>query len=193
MTEAADLADLVRTHGLALLLILSIIEGPIVTVLAAYLASQGLLPIGWVVAVAILGDVLGDILLYGIGRAGLAGVKTGRLRKFGVDPGTLGRLADLYRARGVQLLILAKLTHSAGAAAILGAGAARMAIPPFLAANLAAGVPKVLILALIGWEFGAASQEIQDWIMLLSAVVLVLLAVLAIAVWLKRRRTQNDA
>src|SRR5258708_12893626 len=46
---------------------ISIVEGPIVTVLGGFLASMGQLSVLWVFVVVVLGDLVGDSLYYFLG------------------------------------------------------------------------------------------------------------------------------
>lgn len=90
----------------------------------------------------------------------------------------------------MRVLILAKLTHAAGFAALIGAGAARMRFWPFLLANLLASVPKSLFFVAIGYLFGEAHEAIGEWLTIASAVMLVLVAG-GIMIWLRRRRARS--
>ena len=71
MSTGTEITSLISNHGLAILAPLSIIEGPIVTVIAAYLARQGLLVLWQVAICVIIGDLLGDLLYYSVGRGAL--------------------------------------------------------------------------------------------------------------------------
>ena len=59
MTQDAVL-HLMQAHGLWLVGPMAVIEGPIVTVIAAYLAKLGYMNIWAVYAVCVLGDLIGD-------------------------------------------------------------------------------------------------------------------------------------
>ena len=54
---------LIQAYGLWILAPFAILEGPIVTILAAYLAQRGFLPVIGVYLVCIGGDLVGDALL----------------------------------------------------------------------------------------------------------------------------------
>ena len=88
MIVDADLSNLISNHGIAILAPLALIEGPIVTVIAAFLAREGLLALWQVVACVILADVAGDVLHYGVGRGVLAwrGPRTPRSRSAAMRP-----------------------------------------------------------------------------------------------------------
>jgi membrane protein DedA with SNARE-associated domain len=54
---------ILQTDGLLLLFPLAVVEGPIVTVIAAYLASLGYLNIFAVFAVVVAADLVGDSIM----------------------------------------------------------------------------------------------------------------------------------
>ena len=62
---------LIAKNGLAIVAPIAVLEGPIVTVIAAWLASRGLLDVWSVSVVVILADLFGDVLFYALGRWGL--------------------------------------------------------------------------------------------------------------------------
>ena len=63
MTLHPDIAALVTAYGLIVLTPLAIVEGPIVTIIAASLAGQGLLSLKAVFVCVVLADLVGDSLL----------------------------------------------------------------------------------------------------------------------------------
>jgi membrane-associated protein len=174
MTSGADLMTLLTSHGIGLLIPLAIIEGPIVTVIAAWLASLGLLDLRQVIVVVIIADLAGDGLLYLLGRFGLGLIPPALQKRLGVSQRRLVRLVRAFRNKGVKLLILGKLTHAAGFAILIAAGAARMPFAAFMGANLAATVPKSLVLVGLGYAFGAAYSQISNGIYWASLAILAL-------------------
>lgn len=185
MIAGADVSDLISNHGIAILAPLAVIEGPIVTVIAGWLVRQGLLVPWQVVACVILADVAGDVIHYAIGRGALGWLPARLRARLGVTDDRLACLAAVYETRGPRVLIIAKLTHAAGFAALVGAGAAHMRLWPFVLANFAAAVPKTLFLVAIGYLFGGAQDAIDQWISVGSAVILLGLGA-ATLVWLRR-------
>lgn len=178
--------QLIQTHGLLLLAPLSVLEGPIVTVIAGYLASLGLLNTAGALAVVIAGDLVGDAVLYLVGRKGIKRLPQRWRDRLGLDADRVEALKDHFGARGGRTLVIGKLTHSAGAAILVAAGAARMPPGAFLWWNFLATLPKSAAFLALGYAFGAAYAQIDAWIFRVS---LVLLAVLAVAgvVWWRRR------
>jgi membrane protein DedA with SNARE-associated domain len=149
--EGEAIRALLQEQGLAILFVLALIEGPIVTVIAGALAGRGVFDPLAVLAVALLGDVLGDALLYAMGRFCPSLAR----RLFGLRAQREAvALQDLFARRGGWLLVIGKLTHVAGFAVILTAGFARMPPGAFLAFTVMAALPKVMALAGAGWVFG---------------------------------------
>ena len=159
-----EMQHVLAVYGYAALLPLTTIEGPAVTVFAGFLAAQGLFNVAGVYAVAVLGDLIGDVLYYAVGRwasgrwtaqppahrpiADRQGRWAARLHR------RVSVLGPQIRTRAGAMLLFGKLTHSAGFAVLLAAGAARVDLPRFLAFNLLGTLPKVLVLVLLGYWFG---------------------------------------
>lgn len=153
MTQA-EIGQLIHEHGLWITFLLTVIEGPVVTITAAALAAKGLLNAPLVLLAACLGDLVGDIILYGIGRASprltrrLAGpqAKTVLTRA--------EKLRDVMHGKPWQILLVGKLTHIFGFVAILAVGVARVPFGLFVLISTVATLPKVAILFATGYAFG---------------------------------------
>ena len=159
---------LLQEQGLAILFVLALIEGPIVTVIAGALAGRGVFDPLAVLVVALAGDVAGDILLYAAGRfcPDLARRLFGRRM-----PIEAVGVRDLFARQGGWLLVIGKLTHVAGFAVILTAGFARMRLGPFLGYSLLAALPKVMALAGAGWVFGLTVPVGEPGLGVLGAIL----------------------
>lgn len=182
MFTPEDALHLITRNGLWVMAPIAVVEGPIVTVVAAWLASLGLLRLPAVIAVAIVADLLGDALLYALGRSAPQ-----RLRaRLGLRQDRLARLSQHFDRRGASTLVLGKLTHSAGAAVLVAAGMARMPFGAFLWWNLVATLPKSLAFVALGWSLGGAHARIGEWIS--TGSLLLLAGLLAVGAVLWRRR-----
>jgi membrane protein DedA with SNARE-associated domain len=184
MIDLSTLQQIIEAHGLALLFPLAVLEGPIVTVVAAWLARLGFMNIVAVYVVCVVSDLLGDAIYYALGRHGLPLRWQQRL---GLTPQRRRTLKTQFRARGARILVIGKLTHSAGMAVLLAAGASRMPFGPFLLWNFLATLPKTLFFLLIGYVFGGASNRVDGWIGNVSLLLLALI-VAGAALWLIRHR-----
>lgn len=185
MTQAA-ITLLLQEHGLQILFGLTLIEGPIATVVAATLASKGYLNPWLVCGIAILGDIAGDLVLYGIGR--FCPVIVRPMLRSGGLPGAAGGggIKVAFRQQGAQLLILGKLTHVAGFAVILAAGGARMGLGRFILLSVIATVPKVLVLVGIGYGFDRCFAVAGLGQIFGIVIAVCLLAALCLTSWRRR-------
>lgn len=190
MNAESELLSLISQHGIAVLAPIAVLEGPVVTLIAAWLASLGALVLWQVLICVILADLAGDCALYGLGRYGHSLLPARWQIKVGLTRRRLQRLSRAYRDKGGKILIIGKLTHAAGFALLIGAGAARMPFGRFLAANMVATVPKSLALTAVGYLAGAAYGQIANGIYWLS---LALIALLALALLARHRRREAAA
>lgn len=187
MTFTTDaLLQLIRADGLLLLFPLAVLEGPIISVLAGWLVRLGYLPLWWTFGVLILADLVGDGVLYAVGRAGNGFLPRGWRSRLGLSEARIAQVADHFRAHGGWTLIGAKLTHSFGFAALVAAGAARMPFPAFLWFNLVGTVPKTLFFLMIGYAVGQAHVNVNAWIGWVSLAIAIL-GVAALSHWLWKR------
>ena len=175
----------ISSYGYAALFLAALVEGPMATVFGAILASQGLLHIGGVYGVAVAGDLVGDILVYGVGMSGRATHSlVGRRFNLSRYPRFTPLLAQ-FRTRPGRVLVTAKLTHAAGFLVLLSAGAARIPFWRFLGFNLLATLPKSGVLVLLGFFAGEAWHRIDLWLWVFSCSFLVLFGI-AFIVYLRR-------
>ncbi len=130
-------------HGSALILPLSIIEGPVVSVVTGLLSADGYFAWYWALPLLICGDLLGDLLYYGAGRLG-----RGMRRR--VSPPLRLALAG----NATRILLIGKWTHSLGCLVLIGSGVMRVPLARFVLVNLVATVPKSGLLFGVGYFIG---------------------------------------
>ncbi len=188
--DSGTVVSVISTYGIALLAPVAVLEGPIVSVVAGYLSHIGLLPLWQVIVVVILADVVGDCILYGLGRGMLKWLPARWREKVGVSDARLEMLAQTFREKGAKVLVVGKLTHAAGFAILLGAGAARMRFDVFVLANLLATIPKSILLVAIGYVFGSQHERIAEYLSTGSIMILAAFAVV-LGVWYWRRRAAS--
>ena len=178
----------VSSHGATILLPLAIIEGPIVTVLAGYASRLGVFQVPLAFFIVVLGDLIGDTLLYLLGRRGLGRIPPNWMARLGLAPERVTALSVHFAEKGGRTLILAKITHSAGAAVLVAAGLARMPFWRFMWYNLMGTVPKSAVLLALGYVLGEAATQLGPTITEGSMIMLALIAVGGAAWWFWPRK-----
>lgn len=190
MVSLDSIVGLIQTYGLWLLFLLAIVEGPIVTVIAAYVAALGKLDIYAVYVVLVIADLVGDTAYYYIGRFGPGWLPKRWQAKLGMNAQRQRDLEQHFDGHGGKTLVIGKLTQSAGLFILIAAGASKMPLAKFLLFNLIATLPKTLALILVGYSLGYAYKTIDSYLFRASIIVLVLMVIAAL-VWIlfKRRKS----
>jgi membrane protein DedA with SNARE-associated domain len=176
---------LLTEYGSALILPLSVIEGPIVTVVTGFLSQQGYFTWVWAVILLVCGDLIGDVLYYWIGRGGgprLAGIA----RRVGLHSDVPDELRHELTEHSTRMLIIGKWTHSIGCLVLIGSGMLHLPLPRFLLINLLATVPKTGALFAFGYYASSYFPRIEQHA-ILATVLLATIGVAAIALVFRRR------
>lgn len=185
-----NIPQLITTHGLAILAPLSILEGPVVSIIAGWLVSLSLLQPLPVFVFLVAGDMIGDCALYYAGRNARVDRWPVVGRFLRVRRATLVPLIRRFRDSSVRILIIGKLTHAAGFAVLLAAGAARVPFRTFFFVNLLTTIPKCLVFLALGYGFGAAHARLASWLSWGSALVVMGLVAAVAGWWWHRYRQQ---
>lgn len=188
MIDHATLVTMMSTYGMWVLTPLAVIEGPIVTVIAGYLANRQILSLWQVIPCVIAADMLGDTLMYFLGRLALGSLGPKWRGRLGLTSQRLYSLMRGFRRNGIRILVAAKLTHAAGFAALTAAGAARMPFITFLLANTLAGIPKCLFFVALGYLFGSAYETIAKWLSGEAALLMLVLTLGLVTFFFVRHR-----
>ena len=189
MTGQQILSDL-QAHSLVWLFLIAIVEGPLVTVAAGWLARLGDVNLGAAFAALILADLVGDMALYSIGRTSHGRLPARVRRWLRITEENLARLALHFRHKGGRTLLIGKITHSLGFAVLVAAGVGRMNIPAFLFWNLLGTVPKTLFFLALGYVLGHAFGSVEYWLGRATVLLLVLLIAAGLG-WLVWRRGRS--
>ena len=168
-----------------LFFLLSIIEGPIVTIIGAFLVSIGYLHILPLYILAVLGDLVGDLIHYAIGHFSKKRfTRTGTL--FGISKEKILKVESHFGDHGGKTIFFGKISHSLGFVILVAAGLVGMPLGEFLFYNLLGTLPKSLVLIGIGYYFGSAYQSIDSYITYIGMGLFIILIV-GIGIWYIRK------
>ena len=191
MIDQSQLQSLIQVYGLWLLAPLAVLEGPIVTMLAGYLVKLGLLSAPATFVVCVLGDLIGDVAIYSMGRFGPKTLPARWQLKLGLRKSRRVGLREHFDTMGGRTLLLGKLTHSAGAAVLFAAGTGKMPIAPFLLYNLIGTLPKTALFLTLGYFLGYAADQLSDYVLYVSLVITAV-AAMALYFFHCKRRTPTE-
>lgn len=151
------------TYKYLILLPITIIEGPIITVIAGFLASLNILGLFTTYAVVVFGDVVGDLLYYGIGYWGRENFIARWGKYIGLSLERVKAMENQFKKRGKSILIWGKISHVFGAVILVSAGIVKVNLKDFILFNFFATLPKSVILLLVGYYFGQAYVRINKY------------------------------
>ncbi len=151
-------------YGYIPLLLFSIIEGPIVTVIAGFLSSTNHYSFLIAYCVVVTGDLLGDSIIYTMGRHYSKGNIPFWLRWVGVTKDRVEIVSKNFDEHPKKIFFTGKITHGGGFAVLFGAGVVKFPFIRFLFYNFLFTIVKSGILIVIGFYFGKAYIHIQHYI-----------------------------
>lgn len=166
---------------------LTIVEGPIVMVIAGLLSSLGALDLLITFGVVIAGDLTGDIIYYSIGRWGRENFINRWGKYIGLNIKRVKEMELQFKKRGKLLLIWGKISHVFGAIILVSAGISKIKFKDFVLFNFIASLPKTTILLLIGFYFGQAYVRINKYFDYTVIIMFSLGAAAIIVYWLIKK------
>lgn len=169
--------EFLRHWGYFIMLPLMIIEGPVVTIISAMLASLGAFNIFIVLIFSIAGDMIGDIILYGLGhKYGMAFVR-GFGKYMGITEKLVLRMEKYFVNHGGKTIFAVKSTTGLCWATFVAAGIVKMDFKKFVRYSFLGGIVWSSFLVAMGYFYGYLWREIKqtiEWIgwVIFSAVIL---------------------
>lgn len=162
--SSVELLNSISLWGYPLMLLLMILEGPIVTMIAAYLASMGMFNIFTVFFLSMAGDVIGDVILYLIGFVGgrPALLKAEKFLK--IKHSIVERIRRRFQKSGPRIIFYVKTTTGLCWITFLLAGAVKMSFKKFLFYSVLGGIVWSGALTATGFFFGFAAEQINQYI-----------------------------
>ena len=156
--------EFLRHYGYWAMLPLMTIEGPVVTLVSAMLASLGAFFWPWVLILSILGDIIGDVILYFIGyKYGMHFVrKIGK--HIGITESLVLKMEKYFQRHGGKTIFAVKSTTGLCWAAFTAAGIVKMDFKKFLKYSFLGGIVWSGSLVAMGYFYGYLWKSIKEYI-----------------------------
>lgn len=187
MPSLEHILFLLGTYQYLFLFPLVVVEGPIATVLAGFLASVGQLNLLLTYGVIVVADVTGDSLYYAFGRYGGRKFIERWGRFVGIKMQAVERMEKHFKQHAGKTLVIGKVTHAVGAVVLVAGGIAKVPFWKFVWYNLLPTIPKSLLLLLLGFYFGQAYAKINTYLDN-AAIGIVLLTIVFVVVYVVAQR-----
>lgn len=134
----------------------TIIEGPVIMVASGFLIHNGFLDLFPSFIAITLGDLVGDVIWYGVGYY-IAGPILSRHGRFmSITPELFEKAKELFHKYHTRILIISKITMGFGMALaiLMAAGATRVSFKKYMFLNIVGEIAFVAWMLAIGYFFG---------------------------------------
>ncbi len=157
--------------------------------IAAFLASMGIFNIFVVYGLSILGDVLGDIIVYSIGKFGGRPLLEKIERWFHLNESVMRKVEKGFAKHGTKFVFYAKISTGLSFVTFAFAGIAEMKFTRFLKYSILGGIFWSAFLVLMGYFFGTAAEQISQHIKYAGVVIffIALLVLIGVIIYKKKK------
>jgi membrane protein DedA with SNARE-associated domain len=167
----------------------AVFEGPIITILAGFLASLGKLNFWIAYSVVVAGDIFSDTMYFYIGRFG----RERFILKYGKYLGLNIRRVEIiernFKTHPWKIFSFGKVAHGTGSLILTAAGLSRVPYLKFLGYNIPTTLANSFILIILGFYFGHAYASFNTYFDFVALFCILLLIVLYVYfIW----RTKNS-
>jgi membrane protein DedA with SNARE-associated domain len=182
---------LLGEYGYAIILPIAVIEGPAMAMIAGALVAAGSLNAYAAAVLLILADLVGDALYYCLGRFAHAPLLQRVSKRLSLHPERFHTLEQRFHDHDWKLILIGK-TQAFGSIILYFAGASRMSFVRYLAVNLVATVPKVILFEVAGYFLGGSILHSTKYIDYVTVAMFAVALVLITSFWLVRRYLSKD-
>lgn len=157
-----------------ILLPLAVIEGPIIAVIAGLLCSRGVMNVLYIYPIIIFGDLIGDSLVYFLGRSGRSTSKLLLTIKkwIGLTETKMERARTFFETNPRKTIALSKVILGVGVAGIYMAGNARVPYSKFIPICLATSAAQYIFYIGLGFLFGQAYEQINHYLNFFASITI---------------------
>jgi membrane protein DedA with SNARE-associated domain len=192
LTQLAEqiigLENIYSWNYLALFIAMTI-EGPVATLTGSFLASLGGFNILIIYPLSVLADLVGDIILYLVGRFGGEKILIKAERLLKIEESTVDKIKDQFNQTGGKIVFFVKLTTGLCWITFLAAGTARMNFKRFVTYSLLGGVVWSGLLVVLGYFFGYAAGQIEQYLSYAGWIVFIItISILILFGFIRKKR-----
>jgi len=169
-----------------------ILEGPITTIVSAFLASMGYFNIFIVFGLSVAGDVIGDILLYYIGYFGGQKILP-KVEKFlKISQSIVEKLKRKFHENSGRIIFYVKSTTGLSYITFITAGTLKVPISKFVKFSILGGLIWSSFLVIMGYFFGYAADKISEYIKYAGLIILIIAVFFFIGLSLYKKRQTKE-
>lgn len=158
-----QIIDLILIYKYLILIPISIVEGPIITVIAGFMVTLGLLNIWLVFLIIVLGDVIGDTMAYCFGRFGGGALLHRYGHRVGITATRVEQAKGYFSTNHKKALMMSKLIHGIGTAGLFAAGSLKIPYLRYVKTCFLISLIQAGVLLVLGIFFGHTYIQIGKY------------------------------
>ena len=186
-----DAFSTIQTSGYVLIFLIMIAEGPIITTAAAFAASLGIFNIGIIFVLSFLGDVIGDLAYYGIGRSlRVFAVEKYELR-LGLKKSTIKKMEKKLKQHLGKTLFIIKFDPLFVGVGLMLAGALRTNIKKYLFYSIIITLPRTIFFTALGFYFGSAINSTLKYLNIGEYLIPIVLIILILIIFIIKKYSKK--
>ncbi|MFA7708469.1 MAG: VTT domain-containing protein [Candidatus Pacearchaeota archaeon] len=182
LTTSASILSLLQIHGYWIMFALMFIEGPMVTYIAAFIASLGIFNFYYVLILSILGNSLPDLTYFLIGRIG----KHEKIRKYAgslLDKNRIIKIREHLKNHPWKTILVIKLTPALPFPGFILSGTTDLKLTKFIFCSLIISAVYSVFFSFLGFYSGLTFNTLSKYIKY-GEILIVILVLLTITIWL---------
>jgi membrane protein DedA with SNARE-associated domain len=178
-SDFAGVLQFLQTSGYGIMFLIMLVEGPVITYIAAFAASLGIFNIFYVFILSMLGDIIGDIVLFFIGKVS----KPTSIEKYEgkhLNPTRMSKLKIYLGENPGKAIAAIKLTPFLPVPGLILAGTSNIKFKEFVFYSVLINLIYCLSMSLLGFYSGVAFLTIAKYVKYIEYLIggTILLAVL---------------
>jgi len=151
---------------------LAIIEGPIIAIVCGFLITLGIFNPLLTYVILVIGDIVGDGVIYYIGHSGKR-----FLKYFKITDEKLEKAKTYFHENHKKAIVMSKLAHGIGFTGLIAAGASHVPYKRYFKTCTIISVVQSAIMLVVGVLFGHAYVQIEKYLNYYAAIVTVVVLV----------------
>lgn len=167
---------------------LVIVFGPIVTIVASFMASLGVFNVWIVLLLSVVGDMIGDLLFYNIGAHWGMRFVHGLGKYIGINERRTEKLKSFFMQHGGKTIFMVKSTTGLCWATFITAGIVRMPIKKFIYYSFLGGIIWSGFLVAMGYFFGYMYERVVQYVEYAGWIIFILAIVVFVIVFFIKKR-----
>lgn len=147
---------LIQGGGYLAVFLLMLIEGPIITLTASFLASQGVFNIYIIFLISFLGCFIPDMIFYSLGKLEVSNFVEKYGYYFGLNKVFIKKACSHFHNHAAKAIVFFKLMPFTGIPGVFAAGVSKVRIYRFFIVDFSFNFISALVFTLLGYYFGLA-------------------------------------